>query len=259
MGLLPALGFSLQSTEDAACHHGRVKAISPGRRCLGLLALGLALLAVGCTKKASSDKAAASVSPAARQLAERAGKGAQATYAAQYSVSGPAVAAGTTARIAVVGGEGYRLDVTTNGSTSVLLQSASGTASCRLAGAAKTCYQVAGAGQPIPALFDPAIQQVFTSYLGQLSKHPDQYDVTEGTGTLPVDGIEGRCYTVSPHAGAAEPVVAQGTYCLATTGLPTSVSYASGTLMLAKLDPAPVSADLAPPAPPTPLPSPSPS
>ncbi|GAC1322349.1 MAG: hypothetical protein NVSMB13_00570 [Mycobacteriales bacterium] len=225
----------------------------------GLLAASLALLAAGCTKHGSSDKAPASVSPAAHQLADRAGKGAQATYAAQYAVSGPSVAPGTTARVAVVGSDGYRLDVTTNGSTSVLLHGASGTASCRLAGEAKTCFQVAGPGQPIPPLFDPAIQQVFTSYLDQLAKHPDQYDVAEAGGTLPVDGIEGRCYTVSPHVGAAEPAVAKGTYCLAATGLPTSVTFASGTLMLAKLDPAPAAADLVPPATPTPLPSPSPS
>lgn len=222
-----------------------------------LLWAAIVASATGCTKSTSADKAAVSVSPAGRQLAERAGKAADATYAADYTVSGPAVAAGTTARIAVLGGQGYRLDVTTNGSTSVLLHGGSGTASCRLARDAKTCFQVAGPGQPIPALFDPAIQQVLTSYPGQLARHPHQYDVAEAGATAPVDGISGQCFSVAPHPQATDPVVAGGTYCLAPTGLPTSVTFASGTLMLAKLEQAPVTADLVPPAPPTPLPSPS--
>ncbi len=222
-----------------------------------MLGVGLALAAVGCTKNSGGDRGKATVAPAARALADRAGKAAQATYAAEYAVSGPSIAAGTTAKIAVVGAEGYRLDVTTNGTTSVLLHGASGTASCRLAGEAKTCFQVAGAGQPIPALFDPAIQQVFTTYLDQLSRHPDQYDVTEAGGTAPVDGIAGQCFVVDPRPKASEPVVAKGTYCLAPTGLPTSVSFASGTLALSKLEAAPGSRDLVPPVSPTPLPSPS--
>src|SRR5690348_5646407 len=69
---------------------------------------------------------------------------------------------------------GWRLDVSQAGRTTTLASTGTGAYSCQ---AGRACQQVAPPGQPIPAVVDPFVQEVFVSYPRELADHVARYDV----------------------------------------------------------------------------------
>ena len=173
-------------------------------------------------------------------------------WAARYRlVSNDTAQPAGTVSVAVRGAD-VRLDLTRDGGTAVLLRTAAGTVSCQLSGARRTCLSVAAAGEPLPAVFDPGLQRVFTSDLAALAAGRG-HGATAGavlaaTGTLPA----ARCWQVPAATG-----LDAGTYCLSTAGVLRQATFASGVLSLTTVLPAPTPTRFTPPVRPQPLPSPS--
>lgn len=152
-------------------------------------------------------------------------------------------------------GKSLRVDVISNGATATLITTPKGSYSCRAARGEKTCFLIAGAGEPIPKLFDAGLQQVFTGYLQRLAQHASDYSVTDAGTTPAHDRLPGaRCFDVAATSTTPKPAVADGRYCLASTGIVSSVTYPTGTLRLTAVTAPPTARILAPYANPTPLP-----
>jgi hypothetical protein len=184
-----------------------------------------------------------------------AAKGANASYSATYRlVGGGASAKPTEVRIFRLP-RMLRVDVVSGGTTASLIQNPKGAYSCSARGKARTCFFVAKPGQPVPPLFDAGLQRVFSTYLLQLGTNADKYDVTssgttEASGSLPA----GTCFEVKARPDSPAPKVADGTYCLADSGLLTKVTYPSGTLSLVSLTGPPTTSVIQPYSSPTPIP-----
>ena len=135
----------------------------------------------------------------------------------------------------------------------MLLRTAAGTVACQV-GAATACFDVAGPGQPVPGLYDPGIEALFTTNLEQLARRSYGYEVRDG-GPFSVADVQGHCFVIVARENAPKPVVDDGTYCLSDSGMPLSVQYSAGKLTLTKVGDPPTEAQLQPPSAPTPLPS----
>ncbi len=196
----------------------------------------------------------AEAQPAAA-LAALAGRAAQASYTARYTLDRK-TAKTPPARFTVYRtGRSLRVDVISNGATATLITTPKGSYSCRAAGGQKTCFLIAGAGKPIPRLFDAGLQQVFTGYLQRLAQHAADYSVTDAGTTAATSRLPAaRCFDVSATTTTPKPAVADGRYCLASTGIVTSVTYPTGTVRLTAITAPPTSRILAPYASATPLP-----
>jgi hypothetical protein len=170
--------------------------------------------------------------PPAAELAARARTAASTHTAATYQVvrtdgrpTGQQVMIATTAA-------GWRLDVSQSGRTTTLTSTGTGAYSCQTGHA---CQQVAQPGQPIPAVVDPFVQEVFVSYPRELADHVARYDVT-AAGEEQGPAGAAACYRVGPHPGGT---VSAGTYCYTANGTLTRAAFSSGELRLLAAAPAP--------------------
>lgn len=239
-----------------------------------VLLVALAATAAGCGGSGSGTPPGAATSPPpsatssagasttptatpapAAQLAALAARAGRATYTARYRLLD--AAAGGAAVAVYRGARALRVDIARGGAVAVLLITPSGSYACRTAVARPTCFSVAGAGRPLPAVFDAGLQRVFSGYLAALAGDAGAYTVARA-GTTPAGaGVPaGRCFSVRGGATAPAPRAAPGTYCLADDGTVTAARFPSGSLRLLRVDAGPPRpAALRPPARPTPLPS----
>lgn len=222
----------------------------------GLVGLALAAAACSASKPAASPTQSptpsASPSPdAATALARLAATSAKASYSASYEVTGE-----HPGRVYVLRTpNGYRFELATGtGKTArraMLIRTTGGTVSCTVVPAPVTCLRVAGPGKGVPAVFDAGLQHVFSDYLVLLSRVGSDYRVTQALS----GSTSGQCFDVAAVASPAPAgAVAAGTYCFDPDGVPTRVSYASGSLVLTARGAAPQAKDFVPPVTPKPLP-----
>lgn len=226
-------------------------------RAAALVSLGLALTACSSSTKPSASPTptvSPSASPAvsaAVQLARLAALSAKSSYSASYTVTGA-----HPGRVYVLRTpSGYRFELATGaGKTArraMLIRTTAGTVSCTVVPTPVTCLKVAGPGKGLPAVFDAGLQHVFSDYLVLLSRVGADYTVTEAIA----GSAGGQCFDVSPVASPAPTgAVAAGTYCFGPDGVPTRVTYPSGSLVLLARGPAPKAKDFVPPVAPRPLP-----
>jgi hypothetical protein len=151
-----------------------------------------------------------------------------------------------------------RVDVTAGKTTATLIVTSAATYSCSVKAAKKTCFKVAGRGQPAPAPFNVGPATLFTADLDNLAAHGRTYTVlAAGPGVAASSVPASTCLAVAPALLSPQPQVKQGIYCFADAGLLTSVTYTTGNS--ARL----TTVDLGPPTPrvftpyvrPAPLPS----
>lgn len=208
------------------------------------------------TPTATAPPTASPAAGAADELATRAAAGLAATYTATYRLAAPGKPV-VDVRIYRDPAR-YRVDLVTGPSTAILIGTDTASYSCQVAGAKRTCFQVATGGQPLPTLFDPGVQHLVTDYLAALSRDRGGYQVARaGTTAAGAAGVPaGQCFTVAPLAAAQPPVVPAGRYCLSENGVPTQAGFPSGALTLQAVAGPPAATLFAPPASPTPLPSP---
>lgn len=196
----------------------------------------------------STSSAASSPGAEAAAAAGRAKAGlGHAAWSARYTLR---PTSGAEARVVVaLRGTDLKLELTRAGATSVLITTGTGSVSCQVA-ATTTCLKVAGPGQPVPELFDPGLQRVFTDDLTGLADGRGgpvaAAAPVAATGSLPA----ADCYAVAGDSG-----VDAGTYCLSADGVVRRATFASGTLDLAALGAAPAATVFTPPASPQPLPT----
>ena len=200
------------------------------------------------------------VTTAADALAALAEKGAAANYSATYSFH--QASPDTTASVQVWRADpALRVDVVAGGTTATLLVTATGSYSCSISGAKRSCLLVAAAGSPLPKPFDVAPANLFTADLRALAADSAAYNVksapsTPATGDVPA----AQCYDVAPSVTSSTPLVPTvpaGRYCFIPAGLLAAASYPSGnTVKLTSFDATTPSPDqFTPYAKPTPLPS----
>ena len=222
----------------------------------------LALTLAGCSSSSgpdafSSQRPSPSTSPsptAAERLTALATAAVGATYSASYALTAEdgSKASVTTDHLPT----GYRVDIASGKAVASLIGSSTGTVACQTESGKSTCFSVAGAAQPVPALFDAGVQHVFTDYLGALAKDIGSYEVqaTEAS-PAPPPTPPSTCFSVTPSASASSTAVPAGTYCLTEDGVPTVVTYGKANIVLTALNAPPTDARLTPPASPQPLPS----
>jgi hypothetical protein len=218
------------------------------------LLVGCLGAAVACASNGSTGPTPTPSSTATLLLQQLAAKGLQQYYTGVYNLTATkpqGVAVVTVGRTPTA----YRINVQRAGSTSILIHNARGTYSCHkeIRQPAK-CLLVAKPGSPVPPLFD-AGQEVWSSYLMELSQNTAAYLVTPAgstpaTPTLPA----GACFAIAPVASPAPGSVTTGTYCLSPAGIPTKAAFASGTFTLTRIFRAPKPNELLPLAKPTPIP-----
>lgn len=236
---------------------GRVLAVLP-------VVAAVALLAAGCGSGGSGGTPSPSASAtAADELAQLAAKTNRIDYTATYALT-PKSGAPATVVFAHRTGK-FRLDVTTSGTTDSLLSGQTGDSviACRVDGATKVCYAAQSGDPRISTILDAGVNSLLTTGAAQLAATAGSYRVERaGTTARGVGVPAGTCFRVeaptpSPSPSPAPGAVASGTYCFATDGALTKAEFASGTLVLTKLDRAePADSVFTPPAAPTPLPSP---
>jgi len=198
-------------------------------------------------------------------LAKLAAQGAAASYSATYAFH--QVSPDTTATVQVWRAEpSLRVDVVVGGTTATLIMTSTGSYSCSISGAKKSCLQVAGAGAPVPAPFDVAPANLFSADLRALAAESPAYDVRAApTRPAAAQVPAAQCFDVSstsaspsssPSPGAAA-TVPTGRYCFTPAGVLAAASYPSGnTITLTALQStAPSASSFTPYARPTPLPS----
>jgi len=236
----------------------------------------VATLSTACTSE-SHPATPAGLSPSTR-LATLAAQGAGASYTATYQFH--QASPDTTATVQVWRADPLlRVDVVAAGTTATLLRTSSGSYSCAMTSAKRTCLLVAGPNQPLPKPFDIAPANLFTTDLAQLSEQTGLYDVTAApasTASGPAAGA--RCFDVAPKASGASAgtsasasaspspspsasspaaTVPAGRYCFTADGLLAGATYPSGNTVLltnAQVG-SPPAAQFTPYAKPTPLPS----
>jgi hypothetical protein len=188
-------------------------------------------------------------------LAALARRASEASYTARYTLDRTTTKTPPARFTVYRTGRSLRVDVISGSATATLITTPKGSYSCRAARGEKTCFLIAGAGKPIPKLFDAGLQQVFTGYLQRLAQHAGDYSVTDAGTTAATTRLPAaRCFDVTATSTTPKPTVANGRYCLAATGIVTSVTYPTGTLRLTAITAPPTPRILAPYANPTPLP-----
>lgn len=236
-----------------------------------ITAAALALLAAACTSDSTEPApipaTGETVSAAQQQLAALARKAAAASYDATYDFDAKVTGGKGAIRIVAMP-PSYRVDVISGGNTAQFFDTTDGVVSCAVKrGQPTTCLLVATQGQPVPEVFDPGVQHLFTTGPAALSSNPEGYDVRSLPDAPPAGDVPGgKCFhverladlqTVSP--GTVTPAgegFETGDYCFdETSGVLVSAKVTSGTLTLAKLGPKPTAKDFEPPAKPVPLPS----
>ena len=230
----------------------------------------LLALAAACTGR---DRPSPATSPtggssvAQEQLAGLARTAAAASYDATYDFEARTAGDKGVIRIVTLPPSRYRVDIVSGGRTAQIYSTEDGVVSCALkAGTQTTCVRVAGKGDPVPEVFDPGVQHLFTTGPAALASNPQGYDVRSlpdapAAGDLP----GGKCFhveriadlqpvspgTVTPEGEGFE----TGDYCFdEASGVLVSATVTSGALTLSKLGPAPTAAAFTPPATPV-LPS----
>ena len=232
--------------------------------------LALLLLLTACTDKKKAPDPDAALRDARARLAVLAGATANAAYDAQYRFT--QLPSNTAGRIRIrQSPPQYRIDIIRKeGASFFALRT--GVVSCSSKGTKKTCYRVAGPGQPVPELFDPGVQRLFRDAVEDLAANPNDYLVTPvdpsptpttsasatapatpsatPSGSLPIPAAE--CFrverTVSTPDPGDESGFENGTYCFAEQGVATSITVNSGTLTLVKLLGPPTANAFKPPA-----------
>ena len=227
----------------------------------------LGVLLVSCS--GGSDNPAGGderLSAAQRRLAELAGLAAKASYDVTYTVVAATGEQGTVRIVAVP--PSFRVDVIVSGAPSTFIQHGGSTVSCAMKSGRPACLLVARPGEPVPDVFDPGVQRLFTDAVADLAAHPERYVVTTASPTAAPDA-ESECFEVRRLAASASPSPTSdptgfetGQYCFADDGVMTRLSVVTGTLTQAGRGPKPTAALFVPPATPVALPdlpSPSPS
>lgn len=203
----------------------------------------------GSPTESSSPSPSASLPPgqALQQLATR---GVAANWTATYSLApvDPAVAPATVTVFRL--GEQLRLDIDQGKTTTLFMTTPDGYVSCRVEGNDRTCLLVGPVGKPVPKVFDPGLQRIFTADLVGLASPAGKLAVEPHGQLAPVEKLPGAtCFAVSGGQ------VDAGEYCLTDTGVPRRVIYPTGRLTMTQLDGAPNPQVFTPPVPPTPVPS----
>lgn len=116
-----------------------------------------------------------------------------------------------------------RVDVVTKRSTATLIQTPRATYSCSRAHGRKTCFRVAKAGQPVPALFRLLAERLFSSALVQFAQHISRYRVT--TVDSDAASTTGSCFAVKAPKSKKPAPVETATYCLDDHGVLTAALY----------------------------------
>jgi len=218
------------------------------------------------TACSSSSSPKATVTPPADALAALAAQGASAVYTATYAFH--QVSPDTTATVKVWRAEpSMRVDVVAGTTTATLLLTSTGSYSCSITGAKRSCLLVAAAGAPVPAPFDVAPANLFSADLHTLATETSSYDVHSAPARPASGGVPAaQCFDVSSVATAspsptgspaASARVPSGRYCFTAAGVLAAASYPSGnTITLTTLQTSTPAPDaFTPYAKPTPLPS----
>ncbi|HMC69814.1 MAG TPA: hypothetical protein VKJ07_11725, partial [Mycobacteriales bacterium] len=222
------------------------------------------VLALGGCSGSSTHKT--TVNAPADVLAALAAQGASAVYTATYTFH--QVSPDTTATVKVWRAEpSLRVDVVAGNTTATLLSTSSGSYSCSMTGAKRSCLLVANAGAPVPAPFDVAPANLFSADLHTLATNTSAYDVRAAAANPASGGVPAsQCFDVSSVATAspsptgsppASARVPDGRYCFTSAGVLAAASYPSGnTITLTSLETSTPAPDaFTPYAKPTPLPS----
>lgn len=184
------------------------------------------------------------------------------TFDATYTFTAKATGASGTIRVVQRPPE-FRVDFTAGGSTAQFFDLPSGVVSCTRKEKV-SCFLVARPGEPVPALFDPGVDDLFRDAVRDLATRPEAYDVTvapnpTGAAALPA----ATCFHLVRRVTSPPPSEGfeSGDYCFTESGIPYAFRVASGEMTLQSLGTAPDDAAFTPPAPAASLPplSPSPS
>ena len=229
-------------------------------------ALTVALLA-GCSDDppAKPDpEPSEALSAPQRRLAELAGLAATAAYDVTYALS---AASGDKGTIRIVAAPpSYRVDVTLGGGEpSTFIQRDGTVTSCTRKSGKASCFLVARPGEPVPELFDPGVQRLFSDAVAELAAHPDDYSVEAVAAAAPADD---ECFDVRRSAFASSASASAGPtptttnptgfetgqYCFGSDGVLTRLDVTTGTLTLQSRGTAPTAALFDPPASPIALP-----
>lgn len=205
------------------------------------------------------------LSAAQRRLAELAGLAAKASYDATYSLDARTGDRGTIRIVAAP--PSYRVDVQLGGAEpSIYIQRAGTVVSCRVSAGKPSCFLVARPGEPVPDIFDPGVQRLFSDAVADLAARPSSYVVETQPGKALAEGEPAaECFDVrrsasteqasaTPSAPADPTGFETGQYCFADDGLLTRLTVSTGTLILTSRGPVPASALFDPPARPAALP-----
>lgn len=214
-----------------------------------------ALTLAGCTGSSSGGPAAPtttsaspSPTPAAQQLAALAAKAGATDFAGVYALdSTDPKRSDATVRI-FTKGSAYRVDVIVAGRTSLLMTTSAGAVSCQVTKAKSSCLLVAKPGKPLPKLFDPGLERIFTTTVKALAAGSGSLTVASN-GTLPATDklAVAQCFTVSGTG------VDPGEYCLTDDGIVRRAQFPSGTITLQSYESTTSPRNFVPPVKPTPV------
>ena len=226
----------------------------------------LAVLAAGCTDDpATPDREPGDrLTVAQRRLAGLAGLAATASYDVTYDLAARSGGEGTIRIVAAP--PSYRVDVALGGTPSTFIQRAGTVVSCTTAAGRASCFLVARPGEPVPDLFDPGVQRLFSDAVTDLAANPAAYAVDVVTPSASPGGRV-ECFDVrrleptedeSASSGAlptSDPTGFEtGQYCFGSDGVLTRLAVSTGTLTLKARGPAPTASLFDPPATPVALP-----
>lgn len=212
----------------------------------------------------SGSNPATSTSPpsaAALELQKLAGGDRGNPFTAIYTATHDTLVA--TATVYFRDATNYRVDFTQGTLTAAQFGTPDGTVACSIAsGVTPVCGLLAGPGKPLPS--DIGIERVFTRDLPALAGSPGAFTVTPKDGLAATTSLAAaQCFAITATRGEKLFVsgllddVDLGTYCLGPSGPPRQLEFASGSLVLQSVGPAPTDAQLTPPAPAPPLPTPT--
>ncbi|HVF19569.1 MAG TPA: hypothetical protein VNA14_04935 [Mycobacteriales bacterium] len=225
------------------------------------------LLTLALTSCRGGDPAPPQVEPSdslsapQQRLAELAGLAAAASYDVTYALT---AASGDKGTIRIVAAPpSYRVDVTLGGEPATFIQRDGTVTSCTRKAGRASCFLVARPGEPVPDLFDPGVQRLFSDAVAELATHPDDYAVESIPAESAPPADQGECFDVrrvaastsASTAPAADPTGFEtGQYCFGPDGVLTRLDVTTGTLTLESRGAAPTESLFVPPATPVALP-----